>query len=468
MIARFGRRPLGKYLPAILSAADILIVNLLFFILLAIYPQIRDGHQIKLTWLLVNVAYLPILIWFRDPLHHQRVLLMDRVVYNAMRMVIVHALFFVTLLEFMGVETMPVRAILVFYAMMIVAMPFWWLLSRFIIKRLRKKGYNYLRVVIIGSGSNALKLYDELLTDAGFGYRVMGFFTDEPFADTPHAKQPVVLGGIDDLRAYASAHHIDQIFFALSGQNTQALKTAVRIADDNVIQFFYVPQISHLYSRSFELHNIGVMPVLSIRHNPLNSAISRCIKRSFDIAFSSVVLLLSPLWMLPAAIAIKLSSPGPVFFRQERTGYRGVTFKCFKFRTMKVNSVADSLQATKDDPRTTAVGRMMRRTSIDELPQFINVFLGDMSVVGPRPHMVKHTEDYAPLVDRYMVRHFVKPGITGWAQVNGFRGITDELWKMERRVECDVWYIENWSFLLDLKIIVRTVINAFSGEKNAF
>lgn len=146
----------------------------------------------------------------------------------------------------------------------------------------------------------------------------------------------------------------------------------------------------------------------------------------------------------------------------------GKTFKCYKFRTMHVNKNADTCQATENDPRKTKFGNFLRRTSIDELPQFINVFKGDMSIVGPRPHMLKHTTDYTRLVDHYMVRHAVKPGITGWAQVNGYRGITDQLWKMERRVEHDVWYIENWSFLLDLKIIVRTVMNAIAGEKNAF
>ena len=191
-------------------------------------------------------------------------------------------------------------------------------------------------------------------------------------------------------------------------------------------------------------------------------------KRGFDIVFSSVFLIFYPLIYIPVAIAIKITSPGPVYFRQERTGYLGKSFKCLKFRTMRVNADADSRQATHNDPRKTRIGDFLRRTSIDELPQFINVLRGDMSVVGPRPHMLKHTELYTRLVDSYMVRHAVKPGITGWAQVNGYRGITDELWKMERRVEHDVWYIENWTLLLDLKIVARTVINAVAGEKNAF
>jgi putative colanic acid biosynthesis UDP-glucose lipid carrier transferase len=163
-----------------------------------------------------------------------------------------------------------------------------------------------------------------------------------------------------------------------------------------------------------------------------------------------------------------MTSPGPIFFKQKRTGYLGNEFNCYKFRTMHVNNTADSAQATKDDPRKTRFGDFLRRTSIDELPQFFNVLRGDMSVVGPRPHMLKHTDYYSDLIKSYMVRHVVRPGITGWAQVNGYRGITDELWKMEKRVEYDVWYIEHWNFFLDLKIIVRTVFNAFAGESNAF
>jgi putative colanic acid biosynthesis UDP-glucose lipid carrier transferase len=229
-----------------------------------------------------------------------------------------------------------------------------------------------------------------------------------------------------------------------------------------------VPQISKFVNANFELHNLGSMPMLTLRRNPLNSLANRLVKRAFDLLFSSLFLVFSPLIFVPIAIAIKLTSPGSVFFKQERTGYRGKSFKCYKFRTMRVNKDADKIQATKDDPRKTRVGEFLRHTNLDELPQFINVFLGDMSVVGPRPHMLKHTELYSTLVDQYMVRHFVKPGITGWAQVNGYRGLTDEVWKMEQRVECDVWYIEHWHLFLDLKIIARTIVNCIRGEKNAF
>ena len=199
-----------------------------------------------------------------------------------------------------------------------------------------------------------------------------------------------------------------------------------------------------------------------------DSRLSLALKGAFDFVFALLAITLFLPLLIVIAVAIRLTSAGPVFFCQKRTGYRGTEFTMYKFRTMRVNSQADTVAASPGDSRVTSVGRLLRHTSFDEFPQFFNVLRGDMSVVGPRPHMLSQTEQYRRMLSRYMTRHAVKPGITGWAQVNGYRGITDELWKMERRVEFDCWYIENWSFLLDLKIIVRTVINAIAGEKNAF
>ena len=193
-------------------------------------------------------------------------------------------------------------------------------------------------------------------------------------------------------------------------------------------------------------------------------------KRTFDIVFSSLMLCtIFPIVWVIVSIAIKIQSPGPIFFKQDRTGLDGKTFKCYKFRSMKVNADSDKVQATKDDPRKFPFGNLMRKTNIDELPQFINVFLGDMSVVGPRPHMLKHTEEYSSLINRFMLRHLAKPGITGLAQVSGFRGETHYIDQMEGRVKMDIKYIENWSFWLDMKIIVKTVTNMLGKEKgNAY
>ncbi len=200
---------------------------------------------------------------------------------------------------------------------------------------------------------------------------------------------------------------------------------------------------------------------------PLDDLTLRLKKRAFDVVFSSAVILFIFSWLLPLlSIIIKLNSKGPVFFVQQRTGINNKTFNCIKFRTMKVNHEADTKQAVKNDNRITSIGNFLRKYNIDELPQFFNVLVGNMSVVGPRPHMLKHTEQYSALIEYYKVRHFVKPGITGWAQVNGYRGLTDELWKMQKRVEYDMEYLESWNFLWDIKIIVMTLIGK-NAYKNA-
>lgn len=214
---------------------------------------------------------------------------------------------------------------------------------------------------------------------------------------------------------------------------------------------------------------MGEVPYLSLYKVALNRPENKLIKRLFDIFFSLIFLCtIFPVIFVVVAIITKITMPGPIFFRQKRSGLNDKDFYCLKFRSMKVNKDADILQATKEDPRKTKWGNILRKTNLDETPQFINVLLGNMSVVGPRPHMLKHTEKYSKLIDKYMVRHFVKPGITGWSQVSGLRGETKELSQMENRVKGDIWYIEHWSFVLDLFIIYKTVINIFKGEKNAY
>ncbi len=452
----------GRYIHGLLTCSDLALVNLLFALLTVFCGDMMAGNNPKILWLMLNVSFMPVVFLIYST-HKQRAIYMEHVFSRAILVVAVHALCYVSLLTFLG-ELLPLIFYLEFYATYVVALPLWWTITRQIVKRFRRKGRNFSRVIIVGTNSTATRLYDELMSDAGFGYKFMGFFDKwRPVNFSGDYK-----GNIDEIDAFVKAHSIDEIYFTLSGEDEDTMGKVTKIADDNVLQFYYVPQISRYVNRVFEMHNVGAVSMLTTRNNPLKNVINRWIKRGFDIVFSSIVLLFSPIIFIPVAIAIKLSSPGPIFFKQVRTGYRGRDFKCWKFRTMRVNADSDKLQAQKDDPRKTKVGDFLRRTSIDELPQFINVWLGNMSVVGPRPHMLKHTSDYSKLIDKYMVRHLIKPGITGWAQVNGYRGQTEELWQMEKRVEYDVWYIENWTFFLDMKIIVRTVLNALQGEKNAF
>lgn len=452
----------GRFLRGFLSIIDLILVNVLFGILCWAHPEILD-HYGRLKWLLVSVSYIPVAAMF-ERARVERSLHIERIVVSSFQAVIVHALIFVTLLSFLNADDFPVVYYWQFYAMMLVALPLSWIGARLFLKYMRVRGRNYSRVVVVGTNPTARRLGESLTFDESYGYRLLGFFDKSP---APGFKG-VYCGPLDRLESFIRANAVDEVFFALSGENEEDLLRTIKTCDDQMVQFHYVPKISPYVGRRFDMNNVGGLPVLTPLSNPLSKRVNQIFKRTFDLVFSSAFLLISPLIFIPVAIAVKLSSPGPVFFKQKRTGYRGREFTCLKFRTMRVNADSDKTQATTDDPRKTRVGDFLRKTSIDELPQFINVWLGDMSVCGPRPHMLAHTEQYSRLIDRYMLRHMVKPGITGWAQVCGFRGNTDELWKMENRVKADVWYIEHWNPMLDLKIIVRTVINAIRGEENAY
>lgn len=458
-----SKRPLprGRFIPAIFAIADIALVNLLFAFVCAMFPTFAANGARELG-VIVNLSLVQELWWgWRRGLH--RALQLDVVARQALSDVALHALFFLAFIAVLGID-MPVRALAVFYAMMFGGLLCLRLLSRGLLKIYRRHGRGYARVVIVGANPTGERLAAELGRDAGFGYRMLGFFDDAcPAGFSGH-----YVGTIEQLADFMRRERVHQVFYCRStdGSGRHAAEV-LRTADDVGADFLFVPQLSRYVQRGMELATVGSMTVMGVRPNPLKSLLNRGVKRAFDLVVSSAFLCVYPLIYVPVAIAIKMSSRGPVYFRQERTGYHGRTFSCLKFRTMRSSADADTRQATAGDPRVTRIGSFLRRTSIDELPQFINVWRGDMSIVGPRPHMLKHTDDYSKLIDRYMARHAVKPGITGWAQVTGFRGPTDELWKMERRVEADVWYIEHWTLLLDVKIMIRTVINALRGESNA-
>lgn len=453
----------GRYLHAALTLADFVILNFVFAATAMLSPEFVAASP-RIVWLMANIAFVPASVL----LGHQqasRSITMEHIMSASVKAVILHMPIFICGLYFLEIDRIPWTVFAEFYGMLAVMLPMWWMLSRLLIKRYRSSGHNYSTIVVVGSNSTSRRLCEIMDSELGFGYKVMGVFDTECTPDTPPG---LYRGTIDQLEEYIEQNNIGEIYCTIGGSRHDDVDRVIRIAEHHVIQMYIVPQLSGKLPRNYEMYAIGSMPILSLRHQPLSRVRNRVAKRIFDIAVSSVALMVFPLILIPVGAAIKISSPGPIFFRQLRTGYRGRSFRCFKFRTMKVNSEADSAQATKHDPRKTRLGEFLRHSSIDELPQFINVFIGDMSVVGPRPHMLAHTEQYGKLIDKYMVRHYIKPGITGWAQINGFRGQTEELWQMEKRVEHDVWYIENWSIWLDIKIMFRTVINAVRGEKNAF
>ena len=452
----------GHFIRWIFLFIDFVIINASYFITCFACGLQQEAFYSRTVWLMLNLAFA-VVIYALDTLHHKRVVYLDRVLLLLVKYVLLHAVIFLMLISF--VDALPtLKTVVIFYVLFFFSLSVWWIVSRKLLKWYRSKGYNFKSIVVIGAGdeSAGVRLIEELEKDQGYGYHIVGVFDSENNSD-----QKNYIGDIDKLEDFLTENNIDEMYCAVPENKKNDVQHIINLAERNAIDFYYVPQFSRYISRRFEIENFGPVPVLSIHPQPLNNPVNKAVKRLFDLFVSSLFLLIFPIIFIPIAIGIKLSSPGPVFFRQQRTGYRGKSFECLKFRSMKVNEKSDTLQATKDDPRKTKFGNFLRKTSLDELPQFINVFRGDMSIVGPRPHMVQQTHQYSELIDKYMLRHTIRPGITGWAQINGFRGPTDELWKMEKRVELDVWYAENWNFMLDVKIMFLTIVNAIRGEKNA-
>ncbi len=339
------------------------------------------------------------------------------------------------------------------------------------VRAYRARGFNNRKTMIIGAGKSAQEFKQMLEHKIEYGYQFQGFYDDNPELYSSDVRKHI-LGNVEDAKKFAIKHEVDEIFCALPYEEEDKIKELIHFGDENLIRIKIVPDLSRFLTHHLnkvEIDYYGQIPVMTMRSEPLENIVNRIVKRLFDICFSFLVIVFVLSWFVPLmAIIIKLTSKGPIFFVQERSGIKNLPFPVIKFRSMYINDAAHVLQASKDDSRITPIGRFLRKTNLDEMPQFINVFFGQMSVIGPRPHMIKHTEEYAKLVDKFMVRHFIKPGITGWAQVNGYRGETRDLDDMEGRVRADVWYIENWSFALDLKILLLTIINMIRGEENAF
>ena len=335
----------------------------------------------------------------------------------------------------------------------------WHLFLRKVIGRIRRMGSNNYTVAMVGSDPNMLQVC-QFLTDSYTeeGYRVLGMFTDHP--DQIPAGIPN-LGSPEDAIEYVekNGESLKEMLCSLNpATETEYVNRLVSTCESQMVRFKYVPGMEGYPKRKMNISQLGNVNVISLHEEPLNTPLAKFIKRSADVVFSFLFLItLFPIIWLICAIGIKLSSPGPVFFKQKRTGYEGKEFWCYKFRSMHQSADADTKQAEKGDSRVFKFGEFLRRSSIDELPQFINVFKGDMSLIGPRPHMLHHTDIYSDLIGDYMIRHLARPGITGWAQVNGCRGETKELSEMKERVEKDIWYIEHWSVELDVSIFFLTL-----------
>ena len=330
----------------------------------------------------------------------------------------------------------------------------------------KKRNHLFNKVMIVGFNETAKKL-DAYFEEESVNTKVLCFFESAEKV-TELTKHPVY-NDLTTVVEKAIEWDVQEIFSTITPEENNFIYTMMNKAEMECIRFKIVPNLSMFINQPVVMNYVGNVPVLSLRSEPLDDVSNRIKKRAFDVIVSVFVIVFVLTWLIPLlGILILLESKGPLFFSQIRSGKNNKPFYCYKFRSMKVNSNANTVQATKNDSRVTRVGSIIRKTSLDEFPQFINVLKGEMSIVGPRPHMIKHTKDYSKIVDQYMIRQFLKPGITGWAQVNGYRGeITDDE-QIKNRVTDDLWYLEHWNVWLDIKIIFLTVYNIFFKSKDVY
>ncbi len=322
------------------------------------------------------------------------------------------------------------------------------------------------KVMIIGYNDRAKKLATYLEQEP-IKTEIVGFCEEE--ANVNELSVYPIVGGIGDAIKASKQYEVTEIFSTIAPEQQSGIYKLINEADQACIRFRIVPDFNHFIRKPVHLDYLKDIPVLSLRKEPLDDMGNRIKKRLYDLAISSLVIIFILSWLVPiVSLLIWLDSRGPIFFIQQRSGKNGKTFNCIKFRSMKVNKESNEKQATKNDSRITKLGAFLRKSNLDEMPQFFNVWMGDMSIVGPRPHMLKHTDDYSKLLNRYMVRHFLKPGITGWAQIHGYRGEIKNIQDISNRIEYDLWYLENWSLWLDTRVILMTAFNMAKGEKNAY
>lgn len=338
---------------------------------------------------------------------------------------------------------------------------FLWLI---LIKNYRSQGKNYRTTIVIGFDDSSKNIINIFKTKANLGYKYLGFFSNKT------NKNKEYLGKLENVFKYASENKVDEMYCSLTSLSKDQIVGINKFAINKKIVLKLIPNSNDLYSKKqkTEYYDDGLL-VLNVDKLPFEFAENFYIKRIFDIAFSLSICVFLLSWLAPILwILVKLESKGPLLFKQKREGINGKQFVCYKFRSMRINMLADKVHATKNDFRVTKIGAFLRKTSMDELPQFVNVLLGDMSVVGPRPHLESLSLEYQKEVDDYLKRHIVKPGITGLAQVSGYRGEIKNQSDIKNRIRFDIFYIENWSFYLDIKIIIKTIFNVFKGEEKAY
>lgn len=459
MPARFS-----KYINVIHWLGDLLFINIAFlisyFLQFNTFSGLLTPPYLNLL-LYYNASWITLVIILK-PYKYSRISRVAAILRGHFTLIILHLLlvnaFFVigNALFFSRVQ------ILSTYAILSVLVFTWKVFFVYLLRIYRKKGFNFRNVIIVGYGELSEDLRKFFLLHPEHGYKLLGFF------DNRHNSEKI-LGTFNDIQTYAIENEVSEIYCCLPYIRYTQVKKLIDFGEDNLIKVKLIADFRGFSMKGLELERYDLIPVLNVNPIPLDDYKNRLVKRSFDLAFSSFVIIFILSWLMPLlAIIIKLDSRGPVFFKQKRTGKDKKEFWCYKFRSMRVNGDSDIAQAKKNDYRITKIGAFLRRTSLDELPQFFNVFLGNMSVVGPRPHMLKHTEEYSKVVEKFMSRHFVKPGITGLAQAKGFRGETETDLLMQNRVRLDRFYVGNWSLIFDIKIIILTISTLLKNGDKAY
>ena len=457
----------SRYFWAIHFIGDLFIVNFAFLLTYFLkFETLMFSDKYKFLFIIFNAIWILVAL-FLQLYELKRLRRLDRVLFNLFKAFIFNAFIISAILFSLKASEFSREHLYATYVLLFGVIMFWRYSAIKLINAFRKSGFNYKKVIIIGGGEVANQLYDYFISDDVLGIRVEGVFSDSDISFD--MKNKIQSGKLEDFEAFSLKNDIDEIYYTLPLTYTQKIKGLVDFCDQNMIRFKVVPDFRGFLFKRVNIDFFDDVPVVTLREEPLTDITNRFFKRIFDILFSTLVIVFVLSWLYPIiAILIKLSSKGPVLFKQARSGVGNMEFLCYKFRSMTQSVEADTKQASKGDARITKIGAFLRKSSLDEFPQFLNVFMGHMSIVGPRPHMLVHTEEYSALINKYMVRQLVKPGITGAAQVKGYRGETKELKDMEGRVRLDVWYIENWSLSVDINIIFYTVWNIFRGDENAF
>ena len=446
----------SKYIRPISIVFDLLVIA---FLGIYFFDGLVSKFNTYLGYLLISWAFIAFLIEFYDVFRFTTPV---EIVAKILKQCSLFSLLIVTYYPFSQEVVFSERAVLLYVVFCTALITIFKFLLFYYLKKYRTiTGSNYRNVVIIGHTQESVRLKELFEERNDYGYRFLGYFSNK-------SKSPEISGNLESLKTFILNNKVDEIFSSLEEMTNDQTISMVEFADTNKVNIKFIPGSKEIFSKNLKLNYYEMFPVLSMQKTILHDPTTKVIKRIFDLVFALIIIVFLLSWLIPfLALLIKLESKGPVFFKQGRPGLDENEFFCYKFRSMKLNKNPEK-EASKNDPRVTKIGKFMRKTSIDELPQFINVLIGDMSIVGPRPHLWSQNKAYGKTIKKYMVRHYVKPGITGLAQVKGFRGEIESEQDMINRIKFDVFYIDNWSLILDIKIIAQTVINIIKGEKKAY